>query len=159
MKKIQRTSAKTLVIVAGVGSVIGVGARPAIESLEGIAPTVGWGPGLALALGAAVLGVLARSTHVALKRDKRTMYAARGMRLLALAKASVVVGAFFAGAYGGYALAFVDAFNTPFGRDRVIHSLFAAVMAIAFTIAALFLERALQIPDDEDGAIKQAHPA
>lgn len=159
MKKIQRTSATTLAIIAGVGAVIGVGARPAIESLEGIAPTVGWGPGLALALGAGVLGVLARSTHVALKKDKRTMYAARGMRLLALAKASAVVGVFFAGAYGGYALAFVDAFNSPFGRDRVIHSVFAAIMAIGFTIAALFLERALQIPDDEDGAIEQTNLA
>lgn len=159
MKKIRRTSAISLIAIIGIGLLIGRSARPAIERLDGIAPTVGWGPGLALLLGAMVLGVLAWSTHTALHKDKRIMHAARGLRLLALAKASAVVGALFAGAYGGYALAFINAFDSPFGRDRVIHSVFAAIAGLVFMIAALFLERTLQITDDDDGALSQATPA
>ena len=152
VKKLNRTSGFALFAVVWVGVLLGRSARPIIEGFESVAPTVGWAPGLALGLGAAVLGVLAWSTHSDLHRNNRVMHASRGLRLLALAKSSAVVGALFCGAYAGYALAFVSSFDTPFGQDRVLQSIFAALAGAGVMIAALFLEKALITPGGSDEA-------
>jgi hypothetical protein len=73
-----------------------------------------------------------------------------GIRMLALAKASALVGALVAGGYFGYALAFADSFDTPLGKERVIHASLAGVAGLLVMIAGLLLERALQVPGGED---------
>lgn len=159
---LRRTSALTLAIAGCLGLILGRVARPLIERSGGIAPTVGWSASLALLLGAGVLLALAVQTHRVLNRDRRVMHAERGVRLLALAKASALVGAFVAGLYAGYAVGFADAWASDLGRERVVRSVIAAVSAVAVMIAGLLLERACRIPGDGDdgGAVSgEASPA
>ena len=154
MSTVRRTSALTLTAVGGVGLVAGRIARPIIEYRDGVAPTVGWVSSLALLLGAAILGVLAWSTFQSLHRRGERMTSDHGVKLLSLAKASALVGALVAGCYFGYALGFVDSWDTTLGRERVTRSAFAGLGGLLVMVAALLLERALQVPDKggEDGA-------
>jgi hypothetical protein len=73
-----------------------------------------------------------------------------GIRMLALAKACAIVGALVGGFYGGFALAFLDALDATLGRERFVRALAAAVASLLLMVAALLLERACRLPDDED---------
>jgi hypothetical protein len=105
---------------------------------------------LSLGFFAVVVGALAWTTQRALHTERRRMESNRAINLLVLAKASALVGALMAGAYVGYALTFLQSWEVPVGRDRVIHSVVAAVAAVGVMVAALALERACKIPDDGD---------
>ena len=61
-----------------------------------------------------------------------------------------MVGAVFAGGYLGYALMYLDSLETGLGRARVIESGLATVAAAAVVAAALWLERTLRLPEDDD---------
>ena len=154
MSTVRRTSTLTLTVVGGVGLIAGRIARPIIEYRDGVAPTVGWAPSLALLLGAAILGGLAWSTFQRLHRRGERMTSDHGVKLLSLAKASAIVGALVAGGYFGYALGFLEAWDTALGRERVTHSASAGLGGLLLMAAALLLERACQVPDKggEDGA-------
>jgi len=136
--------------MGGAGLVAGRLVRTVIESLERSAPRVGWSAALTLLLAAAVLGGFAWTTWQSLHKRGERMTAAHGIKMLALAKASALVGALFSGGYFGYALAFADAFDTPLGKERVIHSGLAGVAGLLVMIASLLLERALRVPGGED---------
>ena len=151
MSTVRRTSTLTLTVVGGVGLIAGRIARPIIEYRDGVAPTVGWAPSLALLLGAAILGGLAWSTFQSLHRRGERMTSDHGVKLLSLAKASAIVGALVAGVYFGYALGFVDAWNTARGHERVVRSTVVGMAGLLLVAAALLLERALQVPGDPDG--------
>lgn len=160
MNRLKRTSALALTVTGCAGLVLGRLARPFLEQTQSIAPTVGWGAAFALFLGALVLGGLAWTTYAAIHRDRRFIHSTRGVRLLALAKASAVVGALFAGAYAGYALAFVGQFETALGSQRVIRSGVAAFGGVTVMIAALLLERACQAPgSDDENTVGRAEPS
>ena len=151
MSTVRRTSTLTLTVVGGVGLIAGRIARPIIEYRDGVAPTVGWAPSLALLLGAAILGGLAWSTFQSLHKRGERMTSDHGVKLLSLAKASAIVGALVAGGYFGYALGFVDAWNTALGHERVVRSTVVGMAGLLLVAAALLLERALQVPGDHDG--------
>lgn len=153
MSTVRRTSALSLTAMGGAGLVAGRLLRTVIESFEGNAPRVGWSAALTLLLAAAVLSGFAWTTWQSLHKRGERMTAGHGIKMLALAKASALVGALFSGGYFGYALAFADAFDTPLGKERVIHSGLAGVAGLLVMIASLLLERALRVPggEDEDG--------
>lgn len=154
---LRRTPAWTLAIAGILGLVLGRSARPVIEGGGGIAPPVGWPASVALFLGAVVLAVLARQTYRLIHRDRRVIHSSRGVTLLALAKASALVGALVAGFYAGYAWGFADALSSELGRQRVVRSVVAAVAALCVMIAGLLLERACRIPGgDEDGGSSES---
>lgn len=160
MNRLKRTSALALTVTGCAGLVLGRLARPFLEQTQSVAPTVGWGAPFALFLGAFVLGALAWTTYAAIHRDRRFIHSTRGVRLLALAKASAVVGVLFAGAYAGYALAFVGQFETALGSQRVIRSGVAALGGVTVMIAALLLERACQAPGgDDENAVGRVEPS
>lgn len=150
MSKVRPTSALSLTVMGGAGLVAGRLLRIVIESFDGIAPRVGWSAALTLLLAAVVLGGFAWNTWQALHKRGERMTSDHGIKMLALAKASSLVGALFAGGYLGYALAFVDSFDTPLGKERVIHAGVAGVAGILVMVAALLLERALQLPGGKD---------
>jgi len=129
-----------------------------LSRLTVLPPQVGWAPAVALAVGAVVLGLLAWSTWQALHKRHERMTSDHGIKLLALAKASSLVGAIVAGGYGGYALAFTDAWQTPLGHDRVVHGSAAALAAVLLVVAALLLERALRVPGDDDEDEQHGRP-
>ena len=121
-----------------------------ITRFDGTVPRVSWGAALALLLGAGVVGGLAWSTWQSLHKKKQRMTSDHGVTMLALAKASAAVGALFAGGYAGFALAYANSTGSPLGKERVVHGGAAAIAGLLLMIAGLLLERALQVPGDDD---------
>lgn len=150
MSSVGRTSALSLTVSGGAGLVAGRLARPIIESFDGNAPRVGWSALVTLLIAAGILGVMAWNTWQALHKRHERMTSDYGIKLLSLAKASALVGALFAGGYAGYALAFASSFDSPLGHERVIHAGLAGIGGVLMMVAALLLERALQVPGGED---------
>ncbi|GAA3523856.1 hypothetical protein GCM10022234_20360 [Aeromicrobium panaciterrae] len=150
MNKSRRTSALLLAALIGTGLVLGRIVPELLLRADRSVPVVGWGAALALFLGALVLGFLAWSTWQSLHKKNQRMTSDHGVTMLALAKASAVVAALFAGVYGGYAVSYLDSFDSPLGKDRVIHAGAAAIAGLLMMAAALVLERALRIPGDDD---------
>lgn len=132
------------------GLAVGGLVRPAVERAGGVAPAVGWGVALTLGFFAVVLGGLARSTHRTLNTERGRIEPHRAVNLLVLGKASALVGAFMAGVYTGFAVSFLRSWEVPAGRDRVLQSLVAAVVAGVVMVGGLLLERACRVPDDDD---------
>lgn len=152
MSTVRRTSALSLTVTGGTGLVAGRLLRTVIESFDATAPRVGWSAAVTLLVAAGVVGGFAWNTWQSLHKRGERMTSDHGIKMLALAKASSLVGALVSGGYLGYALAFADAFDTPLGKERVIHSGLAGIAGLLVMTAALLLERALQVPgDDKDG--------
>ena len=86
------------------------------------------------------------------------MTSEHGVTMLALAKSGAAVGALVAGFYAGFALAYLDALDSPLGQERVVHGGAAAVASLLLLIAALLLERACRVPGDDDEADGKTRP-
>lgn len=157
MSKVRPTTALSLTMLGGAGLVAGRLLRVVIDGFGGSPPRVGWSASLTLLLATIVLGWFAWNTWQSLHKRHERMTSDHGIKMLSLAKASAMVGALFAGGYFGYALAFIDAVNTPYGGERVLHGGLAGLAGLTMMIAALLLERALRVPggkdeDDKGGA-------
>ena len=150
MNKSRRTSALLIATLIGVGLVMGRIVPELILRADRSVPVVGWGAALALLVGAIILGGLAWNTWQSLHKKNQRMTSDHGVTMLALAKASAAVAAMFAGGYAGYAVSYLDAFDSPLGKDRVIHAAAAAIAGLLMMTAALVLERSLRIPGDDD---------
>lgn len=150
MNKSKQTSALLITSFVGMGLVIGRLIPELFIRADRSVPVVGWGAAVTLLLGAGILGVLAWSTWQSLHKKNLRMTSDHGVTMLALAKASAAVAALFSGVYAGYAIGYLDAFDSPLGRDRVIHAGAAAIAGLLMMTAALALERALRVPGDDD---------
>ncbi len=162
MNKVKGTSALLITSLIGVGLVAGRLLPELILRFDRNVPVVGWGASVTLLIGAAILGGLAWSTWQSLHKKNLRMTSDHGVMLLALAKASALVAAIFAGGYGGYAVAYLGAFESPLGKDRVIHAGAGAFAGLLMLAAALVLEWALRVrtdEDDGDNAATDASPA
>ena len=144
------TSALLVAVLLAAGVVGGRLTPPLIVRLDGTPPRLGWIAPLMLLAGAVVVGMFAWSTFQTLHRRHDRMTSDHAIRMLALAKACAIVGALVGGYYGGYALAFLDALDATLGRERFVRGLAAAIASLLLMIAALLLERACRLPDDED---------
>ena len=131
-----------------VGFAVGRLTPPLIIRADGTVPQISWLAAVLLSLAALLVGGLAWSTWQSLHKKQQRMTSAHALRLLALAKAGIAVGSVVAGFYGGYAVAFVDAWTTELGQERVIHSAAAALASALLVIASLLLERACVVPSD-----------
>jgi hypothetical protein len=150
VKKVRHTPVLHLALAVMGGLVIGTSVPEVALRLGYVAPRPGWVAAPALSALAFGLAWTARGTWRNLRRDKLKMHGELAIRLLALAKASAVVGAVVLGGYAGYAAMYLDAFDTRLGRERVLQSALAALAAIAVVAAALWLERTLRLPEDDD---------
>jgi len=127
---------------------------PLIVRADGTVPQISWLASILLGLAALLVGGLAWSTWQSLHRDKQRMTSVHALRLLALAKAGIAVGAVVAGYYAGFAVAFLDSLDIALGRERVVHATAAALASVLLVVASILLERACVIPtdgDDENG--------
>lgn len=161
MRPARRSSPLYVAGVVAVGLVVGRLMPPLIVRFDGASPPVpGWAPTFVLAAGAVAVAVMAWSTWQNLHRKSRRITHHHAVRLLSLAKASVMVGGVFAGGYGGYALAYWGA-DSRLGEARFWQSTAAAVAAVLLLVAALLLERACQLPSDGDDeeTSRQADPS
>lgn len=150
MRPIRRATTLFVVALLGAGVIFGSLVRPLYARLDGSPPQVTWGPAIMFFVTALLIGALAWNTWQSLHKKHERMTSDHGVKMLALSRASLIVGALFAGAYGGYAVSYVPDMDTPLGSDRVWHSAFAAVAALLLVVAALLLERACRIPGGED---------
>lgn len=144
--------ATTLFVVAllGAGVITGSLIRPLSARFDVSSPQVTWGPTSMFFVLALLIGSLAWTTWQSLHKKKQRFTSEHGVKLLALSRASLIVGALFAGMYAGYALSFLPDRDTPLGSDRVWHSAFATGAALLLVVASLLLERACHLPGGED---------
>ena len=112
-------------------------------------PRVTWFQPAALFLVAAILGYVARATHVAVQEQRRRLLPHEAVNRLVLGKACAIVGALVAGGYLGYAFSWVG-LRAELAGERITLSLLAAAGALLTTTAALLLERACRVRDDDE---------
>jgi hypothetical protein len=128
-----------------VGLVLGWLVRPVSVRLDGTAPTVGWLPVVTLGFVAAVIGWVAWSTYRLIHRRRERLEPHKAVNRLVLAKACAVTGALVAGAYLGYAVSWLGLTDAALARERVVHSLLAALAAALLVVGSLLLERACRV--------------
>ena len=160
MRPVRRTSALNVAVWVAIGLVIGLLVRPVSVRLDATPPRVGWGAATTLFVVAMVVGALAWSTWQSLHKKHERMTSDHAAKMLALSRSCVIVGALFAGTYGGFALAFVGDLDTPLGHERAVNGGGAALAGLLLLVAALLLERACRLPeDDDDQTAADATPA
>ena len=150
MRPARGTSALHVAVWVAIGLVIGLLVRPLAERLESSPPRVGWGAAATLFVVAVVVGALAWSTWQSLHKKHERMTSDHAAKMLALSRSCVIVGALFARGYGGFALAFVNDLDTPLGHERAVNGGVAALAGLLLLVAALLLERACRLPEDDD---------
>lgn len=150
MKLARPTSALLVVSLLAVGLVAGRLTPVLLTRMGGSTPRVSWAAPLTLAVAALVVGVCAWNTWQSLHRKRERMTAQHGITMLSLAKSCAVVGALVAGFYGGFAIAFVENLDSTLGKERFVRGLAGAVASLLLLLAALLLERACRLPDDDE---------
>lgn len=163
MRSVRPTSIRLLAVLVSAGLVIGAGLPVLVRRMGGDVPLLSWGPALLIAAAAGLVAVVARVTWKAVHQDRQRVNADRALFHLALAQASSRVGALLLGGYAGFALVYLDLFETTNGRDRVLHGGAAAVAAALLIAAGLVMERVCRLPteddeDDDDGSRSTASP-
>jgi hypothetical protein len=149
---LRRTSARLVLAAVTIGLVIGLLVRPVSERLDASPPRVGWGPATTLFVVALIVGALAWSTWQSLHKKHQRMTSDHGVKMLALSRSCAIVGSLFAGGYGGFAVTFLGDLDTPLGEERALTAGAAAGAGILLLVAALLLERACRLPEDDDEA-------
>jgi hypothetical protein len=150
MNRVRPTSALLVVALIGIGLVVGRLVPPLVVRLDGSVPRLSWTAPLTLLLAAIFVGIYAWNTWQSLHKRHERMTADHGIKMLSLAKACAVVGSLVAGVYGGFAIAFLDALDSPLGKERVVRGGAAAIASLLLLTAALLLERACRLPEDDD---------
>jgi hypothetical protein len=159
VRPVRRTSALYVAGWVSVGLVIGLLVRPVAVRLDANPPRVGFGAAATLFVVALVVGALAWSTWQSLHKKHQRMTSDHAAKMLALSRSCVIVGSLFAGGYGGFALAFINDLDTPLGHERAVNGGVAALAGALLLVAALLLERACRLPeDDEDNKNGKATP-
>ncbi|WP_157181475.1 DUF3180 domain-containing protein [Actinopolymorpha alba] len=143
MRTTRLTLLVVLLLLGGAVGWSGVAVMQATGTIVGRAP---WSAAGGLAFFAALLLAGAWYMYDRVHRKRRTVDGLTAVRLLALAKASALVGALVAGVYAGFAARYLPEYGVPDGRDRVIRGGVTALAAIVVVVGALLLERACKVP-------------
>jgi hypothetical protein len=143
---------RALLVAALFGGLAGWLVVVTANAFDLLPPRIPWSAPIGLVVFAALVGVLAWSTHQRLQVRRERMEPQRAVAFLVLGKASALAGAAVAGGYLGFALMFLARIDAASPRDRVIRSAVAVVAGVALAIAGLRLERACKVPglDDDD---------
>jgi uncharacterized protein DUF3180 len=147
---IKITPPRALAVAALFGALAGWLIVAAANSFDLVAPQVPWTAPVGLFLIAALVGVIAYSTHQRIHVRRQRIEPQRAVAFLVLGKASALAGALVAGGYLTYALMFITRLDAVAPRDRVIKSAVAAVAGVALAVAGLLLERACRVPKSDD---------
>lgn len=134
---------------AVVGLVVGWAVHPVCERLGVVPPLVSVAQPLALLLLAAILGYVAWATHRTVQVRRELLRPNQAVNRLVLARACALVAALVAGGYLGYGVSWIDG-SAPLADARMVRSFVASGCAAAAAVAALLLERACRVRD-EDG--------
>lgn len=131
-----------------VGLVGGWLLRPLTQRYADSSPVVSWLQVATFWFVAVLLVAVAWSTRRTItRRDYLAPHQA--VNRLVLAKASAIVAALAAGGYAGYAVAWIG-LSAELAEQRVLRSAVAALGAALMCGAALLLERACRVREDDD---------
>jgi hypothetical protein len=147
--RIHTTRPGAIIAFALVGLVLGWLIRPVTIRMSGTAPTVSWGPVVALTFVTAFVAATAWSTYRTVHRRRDRLEPHHAVNRLVLAKSSALAGSLVAGGYFGYALSWWGLTDALLARQRVVHSLIAGVVGVLLVIASLLLERACRVSRDD----------
>lgn len=147
--RLQVTSATAIVVQAAVGVIAGLVVFRAVEAVTGAPPTVPVTMPLLLAVTAVVVIVLARHTWRRVHRDHVWVEASRGIRLLALGKAAVALGAVLGGFQLGTLTLLITRLTVEVNGQRALVSGAGAVICAVLVVAGLALQRACRLPDGD----------
>jgi hypothetical protein len=147
--RIHTTRPGAIIAFALVGLVLGWLIRPVAIRMSGAAPTVSWGPVVALTFVTAFVGATAWSTYRTVHRRRDRLEPHHAVNRLVLAKSSALAGSLVAGAYFGYALSWWGLTDALLARQRVVHCLIAGVVGLLLVVASLLLERACRVSRDD----------
>jgi hypothetical protein len=155
---IKITPPRALAVAALFGALAGWLVVAATNSFDLVAPQVPWTAPVGVFLIAALVGVIAYSTHQRIHVRRQRIEPQRAVAFLVLGKASALAGALVAGGYLTYALMFITRLDAVAPRDRVIKSAVTAVAGVVLAIAGLLLERACRVPksDDDEEEVEDA---
>jgi hypothetical protein len=132
-----------------------------ISRYYGTIPNLNWLPGLTLAGLAVVEGIAARNTKARIDRKPGTepVNPLLVARFVVLAKASSLLGAIFAGAYGGVAAwALAERGRLIVAEENLAPAVAGLVGALALAAAALWLERSCRVPKPPDEQDREEPP-
>ena len=146
---VRPTPAGPLVAWGVAGLVGGWLLRHALDWVGGTPPLVSWLQVLALYLVAAILAATAAATWRQVHVRREWLEPHRAGNRLVLAKACALVGALLAGGYAGYALSWLGD-EAALAGQRIGRSVFAALAGVAIITAALALERACRVHEDDE---------
>lgn len=138
-----------LVVLGVVGLIGGWGVRWLCLTAGWSEPRVSWPTVVMVWFFAAAVALVAWHTEQVRRRRTR-LEPHRAVNRLVLAKAAAVAGALLIGAFVGYAIAQLGATESNLAGTRLWHSLAVAAGAVVLLVAALLLERACRVPDDEE---------
>ena len=146
------TPVRALVVAAVFGGLAGWLVVVTTNALDLIPPRIPWSAPIGLLVFAALVGVLAYTTHQRIQVRRERMEPQRAVAFLVLGKASALAGALVAGGYLGFGLMFVTGLEATSPRERVLRAAVAVVAGVALSVGGLLLERACKVPglDDED---------
>lgn len=150
--RVRLTPVRDLAVAALLGALgTWLGVRT-FEAVAGSPPLLPWVGSLALWFLAALVAGTARVAHVRLRVRRERVEPGRAVTFLVLGKAAALGGALAASGYLVFALMFVDRWEAPEPRARVIRGLVAMVGGVITCLAGLLLERACRVDDaDADG--------
>lgn len=137
------------VVAACIGLVVGWALRPLSLYAGADAPRVTWLQAGVVAFVAAVLLGTALVTWRELQVNRSWLEAHRAVNRLIMAKSCVLVGALLAGGYGGSVVSWIGVAGES-TDGNIVRAACAALAAIVIVVAAIWLERACRVHDDED---------
>ena len=146
---VRPTGPGPLVVVGVVGLIGGWALRPLCLRLGYVEPTPSFASIGALLFVAAVIGGTAYVTRRTVRRHRTDLAHHHAVNRLVLGKACALVGALILGGYLGYAVSQLGV-SGPMAGTRLWRSLLAALAAGAVTAAALLLEHACRVPNEDD---------
>jgi hypothetical protein len=120
------------------------------EVTAGYPPVLPWSGPLVLVFVAAVVGAMAYTTWRRVQVNKKSMEPERGIRSVALGKASALGGMAMAAGYLVLVVLSLDNLSVVAAQQRVLRGSVAAVAGLLLAAAGLWLERACRIPDPPD---------
>ncbi len=149
MSPVRTTRPALLVVLVLLGGALGWSGVAVLEATGFTVVRAPWSAAGGLAFFAALLLLGAWYMYDRVHRKSRPVDGLTAVRLLALAKASALVGALVAGFYVGFAVRFLPDYGTSSDeRERVIRAAITAGAALVVVLGALLLERACKVPKD-----------
>lgn len=145
---VRPTTPAAPVLAGCLGLVAGWAIRPVALARDLAVPGVSWLQVLVLGFVAAVVTGTAWLTWRQLQVQRFRIEAHRAVNRLLLARSCILVGALLAGGYAGYAMSWLG-IDSEVADERMLRSGVAVLLAVALIAAAIWLERACRVRDDE----------